>query len=327
MAALSFPSDLLDPGALVGAAMAPVRGAVEGRLRQAFDSNRFPQERYDQPPGDPGWFGPDSVAWWAHSDLSMIVGGFGSLMLQALHPLAMAGVAEHSDFKERPAERLSRTASFVVATTYGDTATAQRLCSIVARTHRRITGTAPDGRRYDASDPALLRWVHVAEVASFAAANARYGARRMTPGEQDRYFDEMAVVAEALGATEVPRSRAEVDAYFAEVSPELVGAAQAQDTLRFLARPPEGDAAARSVSGMFSAAAWGLLPPWAHRLYGRPGPGPVEAGTVAAATRVLLAGMRAASGENPVLVEATARARARPDGVPVAWSQTAPLSG
>ena len=253
----------------------PARGAVESQLRQAFDSNRFPLERYDHPPGDPGWFGPDSVTWWAHADLSMVVGGFGSLMLQALHPLAMAGVAEHSDFKERPFERLSRTASFVVATTYGDSETAEKLCRVVRRTHRHITGVAPDGRPYDANDPALLRWVHVAEVSMFVAANAHFGRRVMTAAEVDCYYDEMAVVAEALGATRVPRSAAEVASYFVEVQPELRAGEQAEDTLRFLASPPEGDRLARSVSGMFSAAAWGLLPAWGYGLYRRPGPGPV----------------------------------------------------
>ena len=290
----------------------PARGAVESQLRQAFDSNRFPLERYDHPPGDPGWFGPDSVTWWAHADLSMVVGGFGSLMLQALHPLAMAGVAEHSDFKERPFERLSRTASFVVATTYGDSETAEKLCRVVRRTHRHITGVAPDGRPYDANDPALLRWVHVAEVSMFVAANAHFGRRVMTAAEVDCYYDEMAVVAEALGATRVPRSAAEVASYFVEVQPELRAGEQAEDTLRFLASPPEGDRLARSVSGMFSAAAWGLLPAWGYGLYRRPGPGPVERATVAASTRAILAALAAVTGENPVVQQAAARARATP---------------
>lgn len=298
------------PARALGWAAMPLRNAVGAQLREAFDSNRFPQERYDEPAGDPGWFGPDSVTWWVHSDLSMIVGGFGSLMVQALHPLAMAGVAEHSDFKERPAERLSRTASFVAATTYGDSETAERLCRIVRRTHRRITGIAPDGRPYDANDPALLRWVHVAEVSMFAAANARYGRRVMTPAELDAYYDEMAVVAEALGATDLPRSSIEMADYFTDVQPELAGGDQAQDTLRFLANPPEGDPVTRSVSGMFSAAAWGILPTWAHRIYGRRGPGPTERAVVAASTQALLATLKAAAGDNPVLEQATRRARA-----------------
>lgn len=290
----------------------PARGAVESQLRNAFDSNRFPLERYDEPAGDPGWFGPDSVTWWAHADLSMVVGGFGSLMLQALHPLAMAGVSEHSDFKERPFERLSRTASFVAATTYGDTETAEKVCRIVRRTHRHITGVAPDGRPYEANDPALLRWVHVAEVSMFVAANARFGRRVMTAAEVDRYYDEMAVVAEALGATQVPRSAAEVTSYFVEVQPDLHAGEQAGDTLRFLGSPPEGDPVARSISGMFSAAAWGLLPAWAYAIYRRPGPGPVERATVAASTHALLRALAAAAGDNPVLAEATKRASAVP---------------
>ena len=300
----------------------PARSAVEGQLRNAFDSNRFPLERYDEPAGDPGWFGPDSVTWWAHADLSMVVGGFGSLMLQALHPLAMAGVVEHSDFKERPFERLSRTASFVAATTYGDTETAEKLCRIVRRTHRHINGVAPDGRPYDANDPALLRWVHVAEVSMFVAANARFGRRVMTSVEVDRYYDEMAVVAEALGATDVPRSAAEVAQYFVGIQPDLHGGQQAQETLRFLGTPPESDPVARSVAGMFSAAAWGLLPHWAYGLYRRPGPGPVERATVAASTRIILGSLAAAAGDNPVLEVATARARATPQAAQRPLSST-----
>ena len=146
----------------------------------------------------------------------------------------------------------------------------------------------------------------------FVAANAHFGRRVMTAAEVDCYYDEMAVVAEALGATRVPRSAAEVASYFVEVQPELRAGEQAEDTLRFLASPPEGDRLARSVSGMFSAAAWGLLPAWGYGLYRRPGPGPVERATVAASTRAILAALAAVTGENPVVQQATARARATP---------------
>src|SRR5215207_7800240 len=90
-------------------------------IARTLSADRLPFEQYTDPPGDPGLFGPGSVTWRVHADPSMLVGGLSALMLQTVHPLAIAGVEEHSNYREDPLGRLSRTGSFVTGTTYGST--------------------------------------------------------------------------------------------------------------------------------------------------------------------------------------------------------------
>src|ERR1700739_3378677 len=134
-----------------------------------------PSLDYSSPPGDPGLFGPDAICWKVHSDFtSMMTGGISALLLQALHPLALAGVWDHSSFRADILGRLRRTATFISGTTYGNRRDALPLSERVKQIHSGVAGTAPDGRPYRASDPALLTWVHVAEVSSFMTAHMRY---------------------------------------------------------------------------------------------------------------------------------------------------------
>ena len=178
---------------------------------------------FEKPQDDPGLFGPDSVSWQVHSDFtSMLIGGISALLLQALHPLALAGVWDRSNFRQDLLGRLRRTGQFISGTTYGSRADADWLIDKVKTIHLKVTGTAPDGRTYAASDPALLTWVHVAEVYSFLQAHLRYRNPQLSEADQDRYYAEIALIAERLGATQVPRSRAEVAAYLAAVRPELL---------------------------------------------------------------------------------------------------------
>lgn len=218
--------------------------------------------------GDAGLFGPESVTWKVHADFaSMLVGGISALFLQALHPLAMAGVYDHSNFREDPLGRLRRTATFLAGTTYGDTATAERLIKQVRKIHTRVVGVAPDGRPYAANDPALLTWVHTAEVSSFLAAYLRY-VGTLSREEQDRYYAEIATVAERLGAEKVPRSVREVKEYFRRVRPELVFGAQAREALGFLQKAKAPHPAMQLGGRVFFEAAFDLLPPWARKLLG-----------------------------------------------------------
>ncbi len=153
----------------------PRRRTVRGdHARELFDSD------------GPRWFGPDRPIWRVHADASIFVGALRALLLQSLHPLAMAGVADHSDYRADPWGRLQRTARFLAATTYGTEAQAEQACATVRRVHRRVHGIAPDGRPYDANDPHLLTWVHIAEADSFLAAYQRYGAHPLDPAERTR---------------------------------------------------------------------------------------------------------------------------------------------
>ncbi len=213
---------------------------------------------------DPGLFGPQSSAWRIHADASTLIGGLASLMLQTLHPLAMAGVAEHSDYRSDPWGRLNRTGRFVGATTYGSTEAAETAIAMVHRVHERVVGTAADGRPYAANDPHLLLWVHVAEVASFLGAHDGFGEGKLRDAERDSYVAEMAEVARRLGSEPPPASVGELDACLEDFRAECRATPEAHETLRFLIAPPL-PLWLRGPYGLVTAAAVTLLPSWAQR--------------------------------------------------------------
>jgi uncharacterized protein (DUF2236 family) len=214
--------------------------------------------------GDPGLFGPDSVTWRVHSDGSMLIAGIRALLLQIMHPLAMAGVADHSDYRHHPEARLARTSQFVATTTFGTTEQAHQAAAIVKRVHTKVVGTAPDGRSYSASDPHLISWVHHAEVDSFLTAYQRYGATPLNAAEADQYVAEMAVINELLDGEPPARSVAELRAYFERMRPELTVGKQGRDAARWLLFPPV-PAAVRPAYGVLAPAAIALLSPEARR--------------------------------------------------------------
>ena len=167
-------------------------------------------------PADDGFFGPGSVTWRLHADLSAPVSGLRSLLLQALHPLAMAGVDQHSQWRDDPAGRFASTAAYVLTTTYGDRAAARAAADRVRKIHEWVRGTDPvTGRPYAAGDPDLLIWVHAAQVDSGLAAAERYGAE-FSDADRDGYVAEMTAAAELVGVPpgRAPASVAELDAYF-----------------------------------------------------------------------------------------------------------------
>ncbi len=225
---------------------------------------------FEKPQGDPGLFGPDSVSWQVHGDFtSMLIGGISALLLQALHPLALAGVWDHSNFREDLLGRLRRTGQFISGTTYGARADADWLIERVKTIHLKVSGTAPDGRAYAASDPALLTWVHVAEVYSFLQAHLRYRNPQLSGADQDRYYGEIALIAERLGATQVPRSRAEVAAYLTAVRPQLLCDERSLEILRILRGAPAPSALAAPAARLLLQAGIDLLPDWAQEMLGQ----------------------------------------------------------
>ncbi|HKT94985.1 MAG TPA: oxygenase MpaB family protein [Paraburkholderia sp.] len=228
-----------------------------------------PKLDYSSPPGDPGLFGPDAICWKVHADFAgMMAGGISALLLQALHPLALAGVWDHSTFRSDILGRLRRTATFIAGTTYGSRADALALIERVKKIHLAVTGTAPDGRPYRASDPALLTWVHVAEVSSFLGAYLRY-VNPALPGEaQDQYYAEVALIAQLLGAADVPRSRAEVAAYLEAMQPELVASERTREVVRVPMQAPVPRPAMRPAGALMRHAGIDLLPPFAQQMLG-----------------------------------------------------------
>lgn len=226
----------------------------------------------DTPAGDPGLFGPESVSWRVHADFTtMMVGGVASLLMQMLHPLALAGVWDHSNFREDMTGRLRRTAQFIAGTTFGGRAEAERLIARVRAIHARVTGALPDGTPYAADDPALLTWIHAAEVSCFLSAYQRY--RGALPrDEQDRYLRETATVARALGADDVPEDMGAMAAYFAGMRPALRFDARTAEVTRALRSAPASGRINAAFGALVMEAAGELLPDWAARLHGLPRP-------------------------------------------------------
>ena len=224
------------------------------------------EERAAQLLGAPGprWFGEDRPIRTVHADASMFVGGLRALLLQTLHPRAMAGVAQHSDYRHDPWGRLQRTADFLAATTYGTAEVAQQTVDRVAAVHRRVTGTTRDGQPYAASDPHLLRWVHVAEVDSFLAAHRTYGALPLGPDGYDGYVADMAVVARALGVPAPPTTERALADQLAAFRHELRSTPESRDAVRYLVTNPPLPVPARPVYGALVAAAIATLPAWSR---------------------------------------------------------------
>jgi uncharacterized protein (DUF2236 family) len=204
-----------------------------------------------------------------HGDFTaMMAGGVAALLLQMLHPGALAGVWDHSTFRRDMLGRLRRTAQFISGTTYGSTATADMLIAKVRRIHDAVAGTLPDGTSYSANDPDLLTWVHVAEVASFLAAYRRYRDPRFPGSEQDRYLGEYALLAERLGATDVPRTRAALDAYFIAIRPRLRVDHRTREVARALLRQQPASLAMAPAQALLMQGGIDLLPDWAARMHG-----------------------------------------------------------
>ena len=248
----SSPADLVRHR-LGGAIFQRVAGP-EGRERQRLIN--APGER---------WFAEDRPIRRVHGDSSMFIGGITALLLQSLHPLAMAAVAGHSGYRGDPWGRLQRTSYFLAITTFGRASDARDTIAKVRAIHQRITGTAPDGRPYAASDPHLLTWVHIAEADSFLRAHTRFGAQPLDQAGRDGYVADLARIGAELGVPDPPRTEADLTARIASYRAELAGTAQAREAARFLLLTPPLPAVARPPYTMLAAAAVSLLPGWARR--------------------------------------------------------------
>jgi uncharacterized protein (DUF2236 family) len=281
-------------------------------LGGAFGDRAPDFSEYAEPAGDPGLFGPGSMPWRVHADLpSMLIGGLSALMLQSLHPLAMAGVEQHSNIHEDYRGRLYRTGRFVAGTVFGGMPFVEQLIAEVRHIHTFVTGVAPDGRPYAANDPRLLTFVHTAEVWSFLRGYQRHSLDPLLAAERDEYLAQMAEVAFRLGATEVPGSVEEVRRYWREIRPELAATPGSLAAVEFLRRPPELESPAGiAVHRVVFEAAVELLPGWARRMLGLRLRPPGAALTAPVAASGLGALLRWATGESMLARIATERANA-----------------
>ncbi|GAB7110246.1 oxygenase MpaB family protein [Streptomyces phaeofaciens JCM 4814] len=218
--------------------------------------------------GTPGprWFGPERPIRTVHGDASMFIGGISALLLQSLHPLAMAAVAAHSGYRGDPWGRLQRTSTFLAVTTFGTAEDARRAVDQVRGIHERIRGRTAEGLEYHAADPHLLGWVHAAQTESFLRAHQRYGARPLDAAGYDGYVADAARVAEALGVLDPPVDLRGLSERLAAYRPELRATAQARAAARFVLLRPPLPLAARPFYGGLAANAVALLPPWARAM-------------------------------------------------------------
>jgi uncharacterized protein (DUF2236 family) len=255
----------------------PVAGPLRRQLAQALRSKVAGEDAEDRAReiwGTEGerWFSPSDPIWRVHADASMFVGGLRALLLQSLHPLAMAGVAGHSGYRSDPWGRLQRTSHFLATTTFGTVEHAQRAIAHVREVHLRVRGKADDGTPYAASDPHLLDWVHLAEVDSFLRTYQLFGPEPLDPAEADEYVRQTGIAAAQLGAYSPPQTVRELDERLAAFRPELRSTAASRDAARFLLLEPPLPLAARPGYGLLAAGAVASLPGWARRQLRLPPP-------------------------------------------------------
>jgi len=249
---------------------ADVSGLVE-RSAAAYASS-VPEH-----PADDGFFGPGSVTWRLTTDLSSPIAGLRALMVQALHPLAMAGVDQHSDWRSDPVGRLAATSSYLTIVSVGDKATAERVSERVRRVHEHVRGVdTVTGQPYAAGDPALLLWVHAAFVDSNIAAAQLFGTPLMA-ADADRYVAEMVAAAKLVGVPTdmVPASVAELERYIESVRPILRATPAARESMAYLLDPPGLDPDVAEIWQDIREGTIASLPDWARDMYGYSMAGPL----------------------------------------------------
>lgn len=238
-----------------------------------------------------GLFGPQSAAWRVHGDVTtMMVGGIAALLLQMLHPAVLGGFWDHSNFRAEMHGRLRRTARFIALTTYGSGEEALGAIKRVRHIHQQVRGELPNGTAYSATDPELLTWVHVTETLSFLDAWIRYAEPSMARSDQDRYFAEVAVVAEQLGAVNVPTSRAQTLHTINTMRSQLRSDWRTREVAALVLQRPDRRSLDLIPLGLMQRAAVDLLPNWARRLHGLPPSGmtrPLVAGGTFALAQTL----------------------------------------
>ena len=242
-----------------------VRAALSAYIRDRVGGPGIDekQDAYFNAPGE-RWFAEDAPIRQVHGDAAMFIGGVRAVLLQALHPLAMAGVDQHSDFRNDPWGRLQRTADFLAATTFGPADEAQRIIDRILHVHSFVVGQASDGRSYSANDPHLLRWVHVVEVDSFLTAHTLFGEHVLTQEQRDGYVEDMSMIAAKLGVPAPPKTEQALRDQMKSFKNELQSTAESRDAIKYLMFNPPLPYPARAAYYSLVAATVATLPAWSR---------------------------------------------------------------
>lgn len=260
-----------------------IKSFIAKQIRSVVGSGRPPTD-YLYPAHDPGLFGPNSMMWEIHRDfVSMMIGGISSLILQAQHPGALAGVWDHSTFRQDLRGRLKRTAYFIAATTYGGTEMATTAIKRVKAIHDHLHGVLPDGRPYRVSDPHLLYWVHLTETASFLKSYELYMGRSLSLVEKDQYVSEMAVIATELGCElrdqhgqdRLARTYTQAMADIRSYMPELEYSDRARTVIEMIEHAPS-EPHLYVFNKLLIKAGFANLPDWLYPIIKRPVPSAAE---------------------------------------------------
>jgi uncharacterized protein (DUF2236 family) len=244
-----------------------LRQRVNRSIRGAIGLTKDPPTRCNDP--DEAYFAVDGVARIIHADLPpMLIGGLASLFIQMLHPHTMAGVADHSRYREDPLGRLRQTADFIGFTTFGSRAEAFSSIERVLAVHQAVRGTADDGAMYFANDPHLLAWVHAAETSMFLTGYQRYGRQHLSDVQADAYVREMANLARDLGMTAPPESVAELNAAILTFRPELRLSDEGAVARDFVASGVVRGVQQKSIYWLLVRSSYGLMTPWQRELLG-----------------------------------------------------------
>ena len=255
----------------------PLRVAVVRRTTGLFAHSNDPMANTMDYTGDPGLFGPDSLTWEVMGDVSGFVAGIRALLIQAAHPEVVAGVADHSRYREDPLGRLSRTSDYVTATSYGAMPEVEQAVRIVRAAHRRVVGISHRGIPYRADDPPLAAWVHNSLTDSFLACHRAYGRRRLSPQEADQFVWEQARIGRLLDADPIPETADELTQWVAE-HPAVAPSPGMREAVDFLREPPLDPAVLVGYQVLGAAALVTIPPRLRHALALKPRPGARQVG-------------------------------------------------
>jgi uncharacterized protein (DUF2236 family) len=214
-----------------------IRQRVIRSATSPFGHADYPLARTLDHRGDPGLFGPGAASWQVIGDVAAFAGGIRALLIQAAHPEVVAGVEDHSRYREDPLGRLSRTSAYVTATTYGAIPEVEAAVAMVRGAHRGVSGESHRGRRYAASNPGHAAWVHNVLTDSFLAAYQEFGPDPLTSGDADRFVREQAVIGRMLDADPLPETAAELRRWVTD-HPDLGPSPGLKHAVDFLTDPP-----------------------------------------------------------------------------------------